>query len=214
MLVKDVMTKNPITVDSKTSVLGAKDLLTKNNINKLPVVNKAGELVGLITSNDLQRSGPSDATTLDVYELGYLLSKLTVEKIMTKRVITVKPQETVEGAARIMADNDFGCLPVMEDGKLVGIITDSDLFRMFIEMFNTRSSGVRAIINMSDESGSLSVFAQKIAALQGKIISLITTPAEDAEHRKVTVKVTDISLDKLKSIAEECGTVEDIREML
>jgi len=213
MLVKDVMTKNPITVDAKASVLEAKDLMNKNNINKLPVVDKSGSLVGIITANDLQRAAPSDATTLDVYELGYLLNKLTVEKTMVKSVKVATVDETVEEAARIMSDNEIGCLPVMQDKLLVGIITDGDLFKMFIEMFNARSSGIRAIIDMSDKSGSLSVFTQKIADKKGKIISCITTPSANSENRKVTVKATDISLKDFEAIAKECGEVEDIREI-
>jgi len=213
MLVKDVMTKKPITVDSKASVLEAKDLMNKNDINKLPVVDKSGSLVGIITKNDLQRAAPSDATTLDMYELGYLLSKLTVEKTMVKDVKTVAETETVEEAARIMADGDFGCLPVMQDKLLVGIITESDLFRMFIEMFNARLPGVRAIIDMSDESGTLSVFTQKIAEQKGRIISCITTPSTKEDRRKVTVKATGISLDAFFAIAKSCGEVEDIREI-
>ena len=135
MLVRDVMTKNPVTIDVKASIREANDLMKKNNIGKLPVVNKSGALVGIITSNDLQRAAPSEATTLDMYELSYLLSKLTVEKTMVKKVFTVQEDETVEAAAKIMADGDFGCLPVMKDKLLVGIITDTDLFKMFINMF-------------------------------------------------------------------------------
>lgn len=213
MLVKDVMTKNPITVELKASVLDAKDLMMKNDINKLPVVDKSGNLVGIITANDLQRATPSNATTLDMYELGYLLSKLTVEKTMVKDVKTVADTETVEEAARIMSDGDFGCLPVMKDKLLIGIITESDLFRMFIEMFNTRSAGIRAIINMSDEPGTLGTFTQKVAEKNGKIISCITTDSKDSDHRKVTVKAIDISFDEFFNIAKSSGDVEDIREI-
>lgn len=213
MLVKDVMTKNPITIQEKESVLEARDLMTKNKINKLPVVDKSGSLVGIITANDLQRSTPSDATTLDMYELGYLLSKLTVEKIMTKKVITVSENETVEEAARIMADKDFGCLPVMADNLLIGIITESDLFKMFIEMFNARTKGIRLMLNMSDNPGSLAIFTQKVAEKNGKIVSVVTSPSKSENCRKITVKVTDISFEDLKAIAKECGTIEDIREV-
>lgn len=213
MLVKDVMTKNPITIQEKESVLEAKDLMTKNKINKLPVVDKSGSLVGIITANDLQRSTPSDATTLDMYELGYLLSKLTVEKIMTKKIITVNENETVEEAARIMADKNFGCLPVMADNLLIGIITESDLFKMFIEMFNARTKGIRLMLNMSDNPGSLAIFTQKVAEKKGKIVSAVTSPSKSENCRKITVKLTDISFDDLKTIAKECGTIEDIREV-
>ena len=123
MLVKDVMTKKPITIEPKATILEATDLMKKNNIKKLPVLDKSGALVGIITENDLQKAAPSQATTLDMYELTYLLSKLTVEKTMTKDVKTVSFDETVEEAARIMSDGDFGCLPVMKDNLLVGIIT-------------------------------------------------------------------------------------------
>ena len=213
MLVKDVMTKKPITIEPKATILEATDLMKKNNIKKLPVLDKSGALVGIITENDLQKAAPSQATTLDMYELTYLLSKLTVEKTMTKDVKTVTFDETVEEAARIMADGDFGCLPVMKDNLLVGIITDSDLFRMFIEMFSARTSGVRAIVQMSDEPGSLSIFTQKIAMAGGIIISCITTEAENPAFRKVTVKATNIALNTCKEICEQCGTVEDIREV-
>lgn len=213
MLVKDVMTKNPVTIEPKASVLEAKDLMTKKNINKLPVVDKTGSLVGIITANDLQRAAPSDATTLDVYELGYLLNKLTVEQTMVKKVITVSDTETVEEAARIMSDGTIGCLPVMQDKLLVGIITDGDLFKMFIEMFNARSSGIRAIIEMSDKSGTLSVFTQKVAEKNGKIISCITTPGSNSENRKITVKAINISLKDFEEIARASGEVEDIREI-
>lgn len=213
MLVKDVMTKNPITILSKASVLEAKELMKKNDINKLPVLDKGGNLVGIITSNDLQRAAPSDATTLDMFELGYLLSKLSVEKTMIKDVKTVPSDETVEEAARIMADGHFGCLPVMQDKLLVGIITESDLFSMFIEMFNTRKAGIRAVMDMSDKTGTLAVFTQKVADKKGKIISCITTPAPSPDRRTVTVKATDISFEDMKVIAEACGVVEDIREI-
>ncbi len=212
MLVRDVMTKNPITIDIKASVREANDLMKKNNINKLPVVDKGGSLVGIITSNDLQRAAPSEATTLDMYELSYLLSKLTVEKTMIKKVFTVQEDETVEAAAKMMSDGDFGCLPVMKDKLLVGIITDSDLFKMFINMFSTDVPSVRAVVKMADASGALGKFTQKIADANGFIITCITTDADDPKYRKVTIKVTGVSLATFKEICESAGTVEDIRE--
>ena len=213
MLVRDVMTKNPVTIDVKASIREANDLMKKNNIGKLPVVNKSGALVGIITSNDLQRAAPSEATTLDMYELSYLLSKLTVEKTMVKKVFTVQEDETVEAAAKIMADGDFGCLPVMKDKLLVGIITDTDLFKMFINMFDTNEKSVRAIIAMKEGKGKLSDFAKKVADENGNIITCITADGETPDYRRVTVKVTGASFAKFKEICESCGSVEDIREV-
>ena len=213
MLVRDVMTKNPITIDIKASIREANDLMKKNNINKLPVVDKSGSLVGIITANDLQRAAPSEATTLDMYELSYLLSKLTVEKTMVKKVFTVQETETVEAAAKIMSDGDFGCLPVMKDKLLVGIITDSDLFKMFINMFSTDVPSVRAVVKMADASGALGKFTQKIADENGNIITCITSDDDDPKYKKITIKVTGVSLDKFKEICNSVGTVEDIREV-
>ncbi len=213
MLVKDVMTKNPFTVENKASILEAKDIMSKKKINKLPVLNKAGQLVGILTSNDLDRVTPSEATTLDIYEMGYLLSKLNVEKVMTKKPITVSQNETVEEAARIMADHDFGCLPVMDGKKLVGIITDSDLFKMFIEMFNARTPGIRAILTLKDEPGKLSQLSKLLGDATAQIISCVTTAAENPDYRKVTIKVTGITLSRFKEIAETCGKVDDIRKV-
>lgn len=213
MLVRDVMTKNPITIDVKASIREANDLMQKNNINKLPVLDKNGSLVGIITANDLQRAAPSEATTLDMYELSYLLSKLTVEKTMVRKVFTVQETETVEAAAKIMSDGDFGCLPVMKDKLLVGIITDSDLFKMFINMFNYDLPSVRAVVTMQDTAGALGKFTQKIAEANGNIITCITTDAENPKDRKITIKVAGLKLDAFYSICETCGKVEDIREV-
>ena len=213
MLVRDVMTKNPITIDVKASIREANDLMQKNNINKLPVLDKNGSLVGIITANDLQRAAPSEATTLDMYELSYLLSKLTVEKTMVRKVFTVQETETVEAAAKIMSDGDIGCLPVMKDKLLVGIITDSDLFKMFINMFNYDLPSVRAVVTMQDTAGALGKFTQKIAEANGNIITCITTDAENPKDRKVTIKVAGLKLDAFYSICETCGKVEDIREV-
>lgn len=213
MLVKDVMKPNPFTIGEKASVLEAKDLMKKNNICKLPVMNKNGRMTGIITSNDLLKCTPSDATTLDVYEIGYLLSKLTVDKIMIKNVQTVTPEETVEEAARIMSDGGFGCLPVMQDDQLVGIITETDLFDMFIKMFNTREPGLRVIIDMSDEPGTLAVFARKIGDKKGRIVSCVQTPSTTPDGRIVTVKVTGMDMATFREIAESSGTVKDIREV-
>ena len=104
MIIRNVMTRNPYIISPESSVTEAKALMSKKNISKLPVVDKSNRLVGIITKNDLAKAGPSDATTLDMFEIGYLLSKLTVSKVMVKDVVTVSENEVVEEAARIMVD--------------------------------------------------------------------------------------------------------------
>ena len=155
MRVKDVMTHNPVYISPAASVVEAKTLMTKQNISKLPVLDNNKRLVGIITKNDLNKAGPSQATTLDMYEIGYLLSKLTVEKIMHKKVTTVSEDEVIEEAARIMVDEGIGCLPVMKDSLMVGIITASDLFKTLIDLFGVRQKGVRATFMVKDVPGEL-----------------------------------------------------------
>ena len=212
MLVKDVMTKNPITVKGDVSVLEAKSLMNKNKISKLPVVDNSGRLTGIITRNDLIKASPSDATTLDMYEMGYLLSKLTVEKTMKKDVIIVNVNETVENAALLMSDNDIGCLPVMENDLIVGIITESDLFKCFIDMFNARKSGVRAVVKLNEKPGQLARLSSAAAECGANIVSLITSPAENSEFRIITMKLTGLTEEQFKKISVPCDAeIIDIR---
>ena len=213
MIVKDVMKKSVITVEPETTVTEAKELMNKNNISKLPVV-KGGKLVGIITKNDLLQAGPSLATTLDMYEISYLLSKLNVKKIMTTKVLTVSPDDVVEEAARVMVEKQVGCLPVVKGNALVGIITENDLFYIFTQMFGATQKGVRAIVCLDDAPGEMAKIAQKIAEAGGNIISLVTSASSDKKKRPLTLKVAGVSLAKIKKIfADLKCPVEDIRNV-
>lgn len=212
MIVKNVMAKNPVCIAPEASVTDAKALMNKHKIGKLPVVDKANRLVGILTKNDLSKAGPSEATTLDMFEIGYLLSKLTVSKVMNKNVITVAENETVEECARIMVDNQIGCVPVMDGNVLVGIITESDLFNLFTDMFGARESGVRASLKMEDKPGAIANLAEEIARQNGNIISIVTRECQDKENRKVTVKVTGLSVSQFEEILDKIGIkAEDLR---
>ncbi len=214
MKVSDVMSKNPYYVGPDTSVTDAKALMNKEKIHKLPVLDSNNQLVGVITKNDLLKAGPSEATTLDIYEMGYLLSKLKVEKVMTKNPIVVQSDEVVEVAAREMSDNGIGCLPVMKGELLVGIITQSDLFRTFVDMFGARHHGVRATFTLADHKGELANLSRGIADAGGNIVSFITSEGDDLSKRFITARVTDISIDKLQQILTEYGiNITDIREV-
>ena len=134
-LVKDWMTKDPVVIDIHTTVPEAHALLTRYRIRRLPVVHE-DRLVGIITLGDIRGAEPSEATTLSVFELNYLLSKLTVERIMTKPVATIRPDETVFDAARLMLQRKIAGLVVLgEGGEVVGIITESDIFRMIVRVW-------------------------------------------------------------------------------
>lgn len=200
MKVSDFMSKNPIYIFPDTSVTDAKALMTKEKISKLPVLDKSNKLVGIVTKNDLLKAGPSSASTLDIYELGYLLSKLKVEKIMVKKVITVDADEVVEEAARIMADEKIGCLPVMKDDILTGIITEVDLFGAFITMFGARYPGVRAVVELAEKPGELARIADAVAAKNGNIVSIVTSDGCDVSKRAVTIKIGNLDLSTVEEI--------------
>ena len=134
MLIKDRMTRSPITAPPEMPMQEALKLMRERGIRRLPVVDKKGKLVGIVSDRDLLHASPSDATSLSVWELNYLLSKVTLKELMTTPVITVTPETPVQEAARIMAEKKIGGLPVVQAGKVVGIITETDLFRVLLEL--------------------------------------------------------------------------------
>lgn len=134
--VKDWMSKNPIVIKTGSTLPDAYELMKEYNIRRLPVVDKEDRLMGIIARSDVREAQPSDATTLSIYELNYLLAKLTVDKIMTKKVLTVKPESSVAEAARMMLDYKVGGLPVVDgENHIVGIITESDIFRLVVKLY-------------------------------------------------------------------------------
>lgn len=214
MIVSDYMSKSPVCVSADTSVTEARAIMSREKINKLPVLDKNSNLVGIITKNDLAKAGPSAATTLDIYEMGYLLSKLKVEKAMTKNPVTVSPDEVIEEAARIMADKEIGCLLVVQDGVLVGIITESDIFKQFVSMFGARKHGVRVTMEFPDKAGVLADFSRKVADKNGNIVAVVTDDGSNVESKKVTVKIENLALKAVEEIIAELNVKKlDIREM-
>lgn len=214
MIISDYMSKNPICVSTDTSVTEARAIMVREKISKLPVLDKNSNLVGIITKNDLAKAAPSAATTLDIYEMGYLLSKLKVEKVMTKDPVTVSPDEVIEEAARIMDDKEIGCLPVVQDDVLVGIITESDIFKQFISMFGARSHGVRVTMEFPDKAGVLADFSRKVANKDGNIIAVVTDDGSNVESKKVTVKIANLALKDVEEIVENLNVKKlDIREV-
>jgi len=130
--VKDWMTRDPVVISSKTTLPEAYKLMKERHIRRLPVVDH-DKLVGIVTLGDVREASPSDATTLSIYELNYLLAQLTVDRIMTRNVLSVSLGTTVREAARMMLEYKIGGLPVLENGKVVGILTESDIFRLVVQ---------------------------------------------------------------------------------
>ncbi len=146
MVVGKRMTPNPVVVDPSTPVTDARKIMQREKIHRLPVVDRHGKLLGIVTEKDLLYASPSPVSSLDIYEVSHLLSKLTVDKVMTKKLVTVTADTPIEDAARIMIDNNIGGLPVLKDALMIGIITESDLLKIFIELFGARRQGIRATI--------------------------------------------------------------------
>ncbi len=155
MFVKNKMTTNPFTISPDQTIPDAHEIMSKNGIRRLPVV-KDGKLVGIISKEDVLRASPSQATTFSIGEITYLLSKTKVSRIMTKNPVTISSKALLEEAAILMRDNNIGFLPVVDDGKLIGIITESNIFESFIELLGFREYGTRLTVEADDEPGIMS----------------------------------------------------------
>jgi acetoin utilization protein AcuB len=214
MLVGERMSKPVITVRPKMPIHDALSLMNKEKIRRLPVVDARGKLVGVVSDQDLLNASPSDATTLSVWEMNYLLSKITIEEIMTREVITVSKDTPLEEAARIMADNKIGGLPVVQDGEVVGIITETDLFKIFLELLGARQPGVRLTVLAPDVPGELAELTGAIRDGGGNIISLGTFLGESTENRLVTIKVEGMQLEDVESaVSPLVERIVDIRDV-
>jgi acetoin utilization protein AcuB len=198
MLVGERMKHPVLTITPDVPVQEALARLRKDNVRRYPVVDKRGKLIGIVTDSDLMNASPSEATTLSVWEINFLLSKITVERVMAKEVITVDENTPIEEAARIMADHHIGGLPVMHKGRLVGIITETDLFNIFLELFGARSEGIRVTVEVLDQPGKLFDLAGAINSLDGNIVGMGAVQGESSETRFVTFKITGVELDGLK----------------
>jgi len=197
MLVRERMSTPVITITPDESMHEALYLMRREHIRRLPVVDKHGLLVGIITSADLDKASPSDTTTLSVWEIRELISKVRIDKIMTQDVICIDEDTPIEEAARVMADSQISGLPVMKGNKLVGLITETDLFKVFLEMFGARYPGVRISVEVPRGPGSLAKITQEIFQMGGDIVSLGTFLGEASDTGQITMKIDGIEKDRL-----------------
>ena len=203
MLVNNWMSKDVITVDVKDSMHDAMKHLKEHDIRMLPVMKK-GKLVGIITDRDLKRASASDATTLEIHELLYLLTRVKVKDIMTKDVITVPPDFTVEETAQVLQKNRISGTPVVDaDGKLVGTITQTDLFRVLISLTGFGNGGIQFGFQVEDKPGSITEIADIIRAYGGRMVSILSSYDEVPEgYRKVYIRMRSIERSKLKNLIQ------------
>jgi acetoin utilization protein AcuB len=191
----------------------ALDMFKRERIRRAPVV-KDGKLAGIVSDKDLINASPSMATSLSVWEMNYLLSKVTVADVMSKKVLTVDEETPIEEAARIMADNKIGGLPVMRDGHVVGIITETDLFKIFLEFMGAREKGVRITALLDEKPGQLAKITAAISNAGGNFISFGQFTGEDPSNRLVTFKVKNLDKKAAKAaISDIAKEVWDVREI-
>lgn len=202
MLVFERMTKPVITVQKNLPIQDALNLMKREKIRRAPVVDKGGKLIGIVTETDLLHASPSDATSLSVWELNYLLSKITVDEVMTRDVLSVAPDTPVEAAARIMVDNSIGGMPVLREGEVVGMITETDLFKLFLEMLGARYPGVRVTAEVPNQPGELAQLTGAIHSNGGNILALTTALGESTETALITIKVEGIDPEKLRALLQ------------
>lgn len=213
MLVKERMSRHPITIRPDMSLHDALRVMHDEKVRRLPVVNKEDKLVGIVLEKDLLYASPSPATSLSVYELNYLVSRITVESLMTRDVVTVSEDTSLEEAARIMADNNIGGLPVMRNDKLVGMITESDLFKVFLELLGAREWGTRVTLRVPDQRGMLAKVASAIAVRGADIVALGTFWGDDPTNRELVIKIQGITREEIEEIVDQLeAEILDMRE--
>jgi acetoin utilization protein AcuB len=214
MLVKERMTRLPIVATPELPVPEALHLMRQEHIRRMPVVDKGGRLVGIVSDRDLLLASPSPATSLSAWEITYLLGKITVHDVMTKKVITVTEDTPLEDAARIMADSKIGGLPVVRDGALVGIITETDLFKLFLELLGARERGARVTMLVPNVPGEMAKLTRAITDCGGNIIAVAGFTGTDPSNRRVLVKANAVSREALVAAVTPVVTeIEDVREV-
>ena len=188
MYVSDWMTAKVFTVGPDDYLSDALLLMKEKNIKHLPVV-KGGKLKGLISDRDIKEYTPSKATSLDIYELHYLLAKTKIKEIMNAKTVTTTPGTPVEEAAMLMLDKSIGCLPVLSGSDLVGIISDKDIYRALVDITGVRHGGNRICVTIEDRGGSIKEVADIIRKHNFRLQGILTSYEGVKEgYRRVVIR--------------------------
>ena len=207
MAVKHWMTNDVITVKADTSLLKCRNLMKEKNIRRVPVVDDDNHVIGIISDRDVKSASPSKATALEVHEMQYLLAEIKARDIMTPSPVTVKPDATVENAAVLMVDRKIGGLPVVgDDGKLCGIITDQDIFKVLIDITGARLGGLYVALEVDDKPGAMRPVFDTLRKQGARISSVLSRNPEGGGKRQVFIRTMPMS-----SPAQEAATVDALR---
>lgn len=203
MSVKDFMSADLVVVDPKTKIFDAVDLMKKHDIHRLPVVDN-GKLVGLITEGTIQEALPSKATSLSVYEANYLLNKTVVADVMIKEVKTIHPKAQLEDAVYTMRQNNIAVLPVLDNEKLIGIITNNDIFDAFLKLAGYHEGGSRIQVRIQeDKKGVLAEIAKVLADNDYSILTVIIDHVEGAAIIELQMQAKEP--EKIRTLLEQAG---------
>ena len=204
MLVQNWMSEKVITVDVNDSMQDAMRLLKENDIRMLPVM-KSDKLAGIVTDRDLKRASASDATSLEIHELLYLVSNIKIQAIMTKDPVTVPFDFTVEEVAEVLLENKISGAPVVDyDGKIVGTITQMDLFRVLISLTGVGKKGIQFAFQLEDRPGSIKEIADVIRKHGGRMVSILSSYENVPEgYRKVYIRDYGIKRSELEQLKRE-----------
>jgi acetoin utilization protein AcuB len=205
MLVRERMSTRPVTITADVPITEALRIMRQNQVRRLPVLDENGALIGIVSEKDLLYASPSPATSLSIYEMHDMLSRLRVTELMTPDPVTVTPDILLEEAALIMADSKIGGLPVVKDGDLVGIITETDIFKVFLELLGARQEGLRLTLRIPERMGEMARITTAIARLGGNILALGSFLGDDPTTGIVTVKVVDVPVDQLEAAMNDLG---------
>jgi len=203
MFVRDYMTTSPVTVTPEDSLGEALRLMKEHSIRRLPVMAK-GKIAGLVTEQDLMKASPSSATSLSIWEINYLFPKIKIKDIMTKEIFTVTPETILEEAALLMQENQISTLPVLDGDKLVGIITESDIFKAFIDVLGLNHPSMRVTLQVDDQIGVLKNVFEIVSAVGINVISTIVQRLPDQKVHLI-LRLSTGDIEKVTEIFESAG---------
>ena len=201
MFVGERMSSPVITVSPETPIHDALVMFKKEHIRRAPVI-KDGKLVGIVSQGDLLNASPSPVSSLSVWEMNYLISKVTVKQVMTKKVKSIDVDTPIEEAARIMADLKIGGMPVMRSGTIAGMITETDLFKILLELMGAREKAIRVSALVEDKPGQLAKVTKAIADAGGNFVSFGIFSGPDTSSKMLTFKVAGLKKDAVKKVLE------------
>ncbi len=204
---REKIQKEVITISPDASFNEAIELIHDKGIRHLPVVDKNGRVVGIVTERDIRKVSPSEATTLSIFELNYLLGKLKVSSFMTPkdRLVTVTPDTLIEEAIQLMSDHKIGCLPILEDEKLYGLFTETDALNHFVDVYGLKQKGTRLTIALEDKPGAMFGALEIIKNHDVNVISLVSPSYMVDEKRVAAIRIKTEKYEPIVKDLEKAG---------